>query len=239
MTETRKTEIEHVEDAKAKLLEAALPHVPFDGWSDATYAAAAADSAMDETLARAAAPRRGLDLAVAFHKAGDAEMAQAAGEADLESLRYSDRVARLVRMRLEIAGRNREAVRRGVTLFALPMNAAEGARLIWGTADAIWTALGDTSRDYNWYSKRTILSGVYSSTLVYWLGDQSEGSAKTWEFLDRRIADVMRFEKTKSRLAGNRLARLAFAGPRAALGLLRAPGAVETGAPVGLPGRRR
>lgn len=239
MTEEPRSEADHIAAARAKLLEAALPHAPFDGWSDATYFAAIADSGVDRSLAQVAAPRRGLDLAAAFHKAGDEELKAEAAKIDLASLRYSERVARLVRLRLEIAGRHREAVRRAVTLHALPMNAAEGGRLIWGTADAIWITLGDTSRDYNWYSKRAILSAVYSSTLVYWLGDQSDGFSRTWAFLDRRIADVMRFEKTKSRAADNPLARIAFAGPRAALGLVRAPGAIRTGAPVGLPGGRR
>lgn len=226
-------------EAREKLLKAALPHAPFDGWSDATWRAAIDESGVDEGLARAAAPRRGLDLAVAFHKAGDAEMTRIAAETDLASMRYSDRVARLIRIRLEIAAREREAVRRAATLFTLPTHAVEGAKLIWGTADAIWAVLGDTSRDYNWYSKRVILSGVYSSTLLFWLGDQSDGFADTWSFLDRRIAGVMNFEKTKARLKGNALARMAFALPMAALSRVKAPGPaaeVDTGLPVGLPG---
>lgn len=232
-------------EARARLLAAALPHAPFDGWSDATFRAAVADSGVDEATARIAAPRRGLDLAVAFHRAGDAEMARRAAAEDIAGLRYSERVSRLVRIRLEIAAQDREAVRRGATLFSLPMNAAEGARLIWGTADAIWTTLGDTSQDYNWYSKRAILSGVYSATLLYWLGDQSEGFAKTWEFLDRQIEGVMRFEKTKAALKKNPLAQLLMAGPKAALARVRAPGArgasggPVAGLPVGLPGLAR
>lgn len=237
MTEIRNED--PVAAARARLLAAALTHVAFDGWSDAAFRAAVADAGIDEGLARAAAPRRGLDLAVAFHKAGDAEMARLAAAEDLGALRYSERVARLLRLRLEVAAREREAVRRGATLFSLPHHAAEGARLVWGTADAVWTALGDTSQDYNWYTKRAILSGVYSATLLYWLGDQSEGFRNTWEFLDRRIAGVMRFEKAKAAAKKNPLAQLALALPRAALARVRAPGArgpLETGLPVGLPG---
>ncbi|MEX2518839.1 MAG: COQ9 family protein [Paracoccaceae bacterium] len=244
MTESIETPTDALADARAKLLAAAAAHAPFDGWSDVTWRAAVDESGMDEGLARAATPRRGLDLAVAFHKAGDAEMTRIAAGADLAAMRYSDRVAYLVRTRLEIAAQEREAVRRGATLFALPLHAAEGAKLIWGTADAIWTALGDTSRDFNWYSKRAILSGVYSATLLYWLGDHSDGFADTWSFLDRRIEGVMRFEKTKAKLKKNPLARLVLAGPMAALSRVKAPGpaaGVDTGLPVGLPGgvRRR
>ncbi len=222
-----------------RLVEAALPHVAFDGWTDATWKAAVAESGIDEAAARAAAPRRGLDLAIAFHKAGDREMARLAAAEDLTALRYSERVARLVRLRIEVAAREREAVRRGATLFSLPLHAAEGAKLIWGTADAIWTVLGDVSEDYNWYTKRAILSGVYSSTVLFWLGDQSEGWERTWAFLDRRIEGVMRFEKAKAGLRKNPLAQLVFALPKAALSRIKAPGArgpAETGLPVGLPG---
>lgn len=233
-----KSESLQIAEAREKLLAAALPHVAFDGWSEATFRAAVAESGVPEVMARSAAPRRGLDLAAAFHKAGDGEMVAALAAADLGAMRFRDRVAYAVRTRIEIAGREREAVRRGVTLFALPLHAAEGARLIWGTADAIWNALGDTSRDYNWYSKRAILSGVYSSTVLYWLGDESDGAAATWAFLDRRIEGVMRFEKVKGRVRENKLAMALLAGPRRLLSGVRAPRSVDTGTPVGLPGRR-
>jgi ubiquinone biosynthesis protein COQ9 len=186
------------EEMREALLDAALSHVPFDGWSDATLRAAAADAGVAPALARSLFPRGGVDLALAYHARGDRAMVRRLAETDLAGFRFRDRVALAVRLRLEDA--DRELVRRGSTLFALPQHAADGARAVWGTADAIWTALGDTSEDGNWYSKRAILSGVYSSTVLYWLGDTSEGAAETWAFLDRRIEDVMRFEATKARI---------------------------------------
>ncbi|MEO1798553.1 MAG: COQ9 family protein, partial [Pseudomonadota bacterium] len=116
-----------------------------------------------------------------------------------------------------------EAVRRGATLFSLPHHAAEGTKLMWGTADAIWNALGDTSDDFNWYSKRTILSGVYYSTLLYWLGDDSLDGQATWSFLGRRIDDVMTIEKVKGHVNDNPLLRTAFAGPRWLASMIKAP----------------
>ena len=86
-------------------------------------------------------------------------------------------------------------MRRGAALFALPHHAADGARAIWHTADTIWTALGDDSRDFNWYSKRTTLSAVYSSALLYWLGDETPGASATREFVGRRIDNVMQVEE--------------------------------------------
>ncbi|MCT4558400.1 MAG: COQ9 family protein [Pelagimonas sp.] len=204
-----------------RLVDAALMHVPFDGWTDACFQAAVADVDVDPTVARGLFPRGALDLAIAYHKRGDAAMSAAMDAADLSELRYRDRVAFAVRARLQ-AVEDREAVRRGTTLFALPQNAADGARLIWGTADAIWTGLGDTSRDVNWYTKRATLSAVYSAVVLFWLGDESDGHEATWAFLDRRIDNVMQFEKFKADARKGPLGRL-MAGPARLLENVVAP----------------
>jgi ubiquinone biosynthesis protein COQ9 len=201
-----------LEQAKQAILQAALPHVPFDGWTDATFTAAVSDSGVAVGLARALYPRAGLDLALQYHHCGDAQMVEALQTADLAAMRYSDRVAFAVRTRLDMVT-DRELVRRGTTLFALPQNAGEGAKAIWGTADAIWKALGDTSTDLNWYSKRATLSGVYSATVLFWLGDDSPNHSDTWAFLDRRIANVMQIEKIKAALRDNPVARALRSGP--------------------------
>lgn len=214
-----------------QLLDAALMHVPFDGWSEAAFRAAAADIGVDIALARGYFPRGGVDLALAYHARGDAQMVDRLAEHDLASMRIRDRVVLAVRLRLE--GADREVIRRGASLFALPQYAADGTRAIWGTADAIWNALGDTSEDGNWYTKRAILSGVYSSTVLYWLGDTSPGDADTWAFLDRRINEVMSFEKAKAQVQKNPLLRTVFALPLAVMGAVRKPAPPKGG----LPGR--
>lgn len=187
-----------------QLLDAALPHVAFDGWTPVTFRNAVQDSGVDPAVASSVCPRGAVDLAIAFHKRGDAAMVAALAEADLSEMRFRDKVARAVRLRLRAID-DKEAVRRGTTLFALPHMAPEGAKLIWGTADAIWTALGDTSRDGNWYTKRLTLSGVYSAVVLYWLGDDSLDGQATDAFLERRIGDVMQFEKFKAQVRGNAL----------------------------------
>lgn len=209
-------------EARARLLEAALPHVPFDGWSDTCFNAALSDSGVDEALARLALPRGALDLALAYHDRGDQAMLKALGETDLTTLRYSDRVALAVRLRLE-ADTDREAVRRGLTFFAAPAHAAEGAAAIWRTSDLIWKALGDTSEDLNWYSKRAVLSAVYSSTLLFWLGDESDGHQATWEFLARRIGNVGQFEKFKGQVRKSPLYEGFMRGPGKFLDRIHAP----------------
>jgi ubiquinone biosynthesis protein COQ9 len=103
------------------------------------------------------------------------------------------------------------------------MHAAEGAKLVWGTADEIWEALGDTSDDINWYTKRATLSGVYSSTVLYWLGDDSPDHSATWAFLDRRIDDVMQIEKMKARVRQSPTLSRLLAGPNWLMGKVKAP----------------
>lgn len=209
-------------DPKQKLLDAALSHVPFDGWSDDTFRAAVAEAGVDDTVARALCPRGAVDLALAYHQRGDRMMVARLKAADLSDMRFRDRIAFAVRTRLEVAD-DKEVVRRGTTLFALPHHAADGARALWQTCDAIWTALGDTSTDVNWYTKRATLSGVYSATLLYWLGDESPDHQATWDFLDRRIDDVMRFEKVKAQVNDNPVLSKLMAGPNWLLSQVKAP----------------
>lgn len=219
-------------ELREKLVEAALHHVAFDGWSEAALRAAITDSGVEPGLAHALFPRGGVDLALAYHARGDREMIRKLAEEDLAALRFRDRIARAVMLRLELS--DREAVQRGTTLFALPQHSAAGARAIWGTADAIWTALGDTSDDVNWYTKRATLSAVYGATLLYWLGDDSSGHQATRDFLDRRIEGVMRFEKAKAALAKNPLGKALMAGPLKVLDRIRPPRIAED-----LPGQDR
>lgn len=189
-----------------RLAKAALVHVPFDGWSETTFRAACADAGVPESLARVHCPRGPVDLALAAHALGDAELRRRLAAADLSGMRFRERVAHAVMQRLDAAG-DREVVRRATALFALPHLAADGARAIWQTADTIWTAIGDTSDDLNWYSKRAILAGVYASTVLYWLGDDTPDLSATRAFLDRRIDGVMAFEAAKAKLRDNPLTR--------------------------------
>ena len=221
-----------VDKALETLVYAALPHVAFEGWSPAALAQAAADSGLTLAQAQALVPRGGVDLALAYHRLGDAQMVSALAAQDLQALRFRDRVTLAVRLRLQDA--DAEAVRRGTALFALPLYAADGARALWCTADAIWVALGDASDDVNWYSKRATLSAVYAATVLYWLGDDSLDHAETWAFLDRRIANVMAFEKAKAAFNANPLGKALMTGPLAFFDRIRAPHV-----PQDLPGSYR
>ena len=149
------------DETKLRLLDAIVMHVPFDGWSPEAFAAASRDTGLTVQEARAFCPRGATDLAVLFHQQGDRAMEDALAGTDLDGMRIQDRITLAIRTRLDVVT-DKEVVRRGSALFALPQNAAEGGRLIWGTADAMWRAIGDTSEDVNWYTKRMTLSAVWS-----------------------------------------------------------------------------
>jgi ubiquinone biosynthesis protein COQ9 len=189
------------EELRRNLLHAALPHVPFDGWSDKTLLQAATDLRVSPDTARLMFPGGGVEMIALFSRLADEAMAAALADQPLSDLKVRERVILAVRTRIEANAAHREAARRAMTLLALPQNAATGMKLACDTADAIWRAVGDTSLDYNYYTKRLILAGVWSATVLYWLGDDSEGFADTWGFLERRVDDVVSLEKAKAKMS--------------------------------------
>ena len=222
------------DELRRRILEAALVHVPFEGWSETTFRAALRDTGIARDEARMVFPRGPVDLALAHHRRGDERMVERLRSANLDDMRFRDRVAAAVRYRIEAID-DREAARRGTTLFALPQYSADGARAIWGTVDRIWTTLGDTSDDANWYTKRATLAAVYSSTLLYWLGDDSLNHQDTWGFLDRRIDDVMRIEKLKGTVNENPVLRPLMVGPNWLMRQIKPPRWARHDLPGGVP----
>lgn len=204
-------------DLRPRLVAAMLPHVPFDGWSAAARDLAADDAGVDRDIAALALPDA-VAMIDAYILSADAAMTDAMANA--HNMKVRERITFAIWSRISAAAQDREAIRRALAILALPQNAGIAARTLWRTADAMWRAAGDTATDFNHYSKRAILSGVYSATLLYWLEDDSEDFAATRAFLDRRIADVMRIEKAK---AGVRRVTDRLPDPARFLGRLRYP----------------
>ncbi len=183
-----------------ELLAATLPHVPFDGWSERALARGAADAGHDVTAARRAFPRGAAQLIEHYGRWADRRMLDRLEAMDLGAMRTAERVAAAVRLRLEQNAADREAIRRALGYLAQPQHAALGLACLYRTVDAIWYAAGDTATDFNFYTKRALLAGVFAATLLYWLQDGSDGSAASWGFLDRRLADAMRAPRWIGRL---------------------------------------
>ncbi|HIJ62766.1 MAG TPA: COQ9 family protein [Rhodospirillaceae bacterium] len=189
-----------MQNVRDRLVMAALPHVPFEGWSLRALREGAADAGFDPSMVGRAFPGGPVAAVEHFCDLADRRLAAEAAAQGIESMRLSERVAWLVRRRLEAWSEHREAVRRAVTLLALPGNGAVALRATWRTADALWHAAGDRSVDVGYYTKRLSLSAVYSTTLFSWLEDQSEGFADSWDFLGRRLADVARLPKIQAQM---------------------------------------
>jgi ubiquinone biosynthesis protein COQ9 len=169
----------------------------FDGWSKAAVDSAAAQSGVEPAQARLAMPKTQAGMIDAYIDAVDRELETRWPAENLAALKIRERIRTLVWARIEIMADAREAVRRALAILAMPQNLPLALRIGWRTADRMWRLAGDTSTDFNHYTKRMTLSAVYGSTLLVWLDDDSEGWVETAAFLDRRIDDVMSFEKWK------------------------------------------
>ena len=209
-----------LEDIRRKLALPLGENAVFDGWTEAAVVAAARAQGVEPAQAKLAVPKdqagkidlyiRGVDRALADHFTPER----------LEGLKIREKIRAIVWRRLEIMEPAREAIRRALSILAMPQNVPTGLKIGWRTADVMWRIAGDTSTDYNHYTKRMMLGGVYASTLLVWLDDQTEGWIETASFLDRRIDDVMKIEKLKAQWRGSSDKRLSLSR---FLGRLRYP----------------
>jgi ubiquinone biosynthesis protein COQ9 len=183
---------------KDAVLLAMLPEVPFDGWTRAGMRKAAARAKISTSELDALFPRGTRDLVAWFSRWADRETLTTLATKRLPRLRTSERIALGVKTRLQLLLPHREAVRRAFSLFALPQNVPLAAKLLYETVDTLWHAAGDTSTDFNFYTKRGLLAGVYAATVLYWLDDRSPGAAASEEFLARRLADVLAIPRLKN-----------------------------------------
>lgn len=187
---------------------ALAPLVPanavFDGWTDKALFMAAAELGVPAGRAKLAFPGGATDMIDAWFDSIDRGMAIAFPLDRIEAMKIRERIRSLVMHRLETADPHKEALRRAVAILAQPQNLPLAARLAWRAADRMWRIAGDRATDFNHYSKRVILMGVYGSTTLVFLDDRKEGLAETSAFLDRRIDDVMQFEKVKAQWRGSK-----------------------------------
>ncbi|HEX8554217.1 MAG TPA: COQ9 family protein [Sphingomonas sp.] len=186
-----------LDEVRARLAPEIAANAAFDGWGDEARDMAADALGIDRDVARLAAGTP-VDMIDAWFAHVDAQMAAALPPAELMVLKIRARITALIEARLEIMAPTREALRRALSVLALPQNLPRATRLGWRSADVMWRLAGDTATDYNHYTKRATLLAVYASTVTVFLDDDSDGHADTRGFLARRIEGLMRFEKTKA-----------------------------------------
>ena len=179
----------------------------FDGWTAKAVDAAAAQAGVDPAKARLAFGKDAASMVEAYVGAVDAAMLDAFPQEKVAAMKIRDRITELLWFRFQAMLPAREALRSALAILAMPQNALRGAKLGWRTADRIWRLAGDTATDFNHYTKRITLGGVYGSTLVVWLDDETEELTETRAFLERRIANVLRFEKWKAEMRGSDIRR--------------------------------
>ena len=209
-----------LEQLRRRLALAVGENAVFDGWTAKAVDSAAGQLGIDPAQARLAMPKSQAGMIDLYVQQVDRELAAWFTPKRLEKLKIREKIRSLVWRRLEIMGPAREAVRRGLAILAMPQNLPTAVKASWRTADLMWRIAGDTSTDFNHYTKRMTLGAVYASTLLAWLDDQSEGWADTAAFLDRRIDDVMKFEKLKAQRRGSSEMRIS---PSRIFGRLRYP----------------
>ena len=192
MPKIKKTEADHIQITRDALVKAELGFVAFDGWN---LQRAIKNAGVDRALALVACPRGASDLARWYHIMGDRAMVEVLNS-NAVPVGVRAGVVFAVKTRLNLS--DKAIVRRNMAMFSLPKYAGMGGQLVWQTADKIWQGLGDESEDINWYTKRATLAAVYSATVLFWLGDDSAECVDSWDFLDRRIENIMQFERFKS-----------------------------------------
>ncbi|MCE2927797.1 MAG: COQ9 family protein [Rickettsiales bacterium] len=185
--------------AARDIITRALPHVAFEGWTQSVLSKAALEAGYKKTDAIRVFPNGAIEAVDTYFLLMDSQMLQALSAYHLESMKIRERAALCVRLWLEPQEGHKEALRRAIALQTLPLHASHALSSLYHTVDEMWRAIGDTSTDFNFYTKRLLLGGVLTSTTLYWLNDTSAGHFATWQFLDRRIADVMQIEKAKYR----------------------------------------
>lgn len=190
-------------EEKDAILAKALIEADFDGWSVPSLRRAADAAGISRDLQRLAFPRGVIDIITYYSHTADALMLEMLEGTDLDALKIRERITLAVRMRLSALEGHKPAAKRALGFLSLPPFAPEAMGLIYNTVDAMWRAVGDTSTDFNFYSKRATLAGVYSTTLLRFLEDTSPDHEEAWGFLDRRINDVMKIEKAKGSLLGS------------------------------------
>jgi len=190
------------DDIRRRLLDAALAHIPFDGWTDKSLDAAARDLGLPAAAVEGSFPGGVSGLAAFFSAEFDRRMLAELTGQDLAAMTVRARIAALVRIRLELLTGHKESMRRLASYSAMRGRSLAVVRAAADTVDAIWRATGDNSTNFNYYTKRGLLAPIYGATLLYWLADDSEGSAETWAFLERRLDEVRNLQLTKGRLQG-------------------------------------
>ncbi|WP_293898076.1 COQ9 family protein [Phenylobacterium sp.] len=177
------------------LLDETLKLAPLHGWTGRTAKLAGKALGLSAGETELLIPHGPADLAALLSRRHDDRALAALAEVHASNLKIRERIRRAVEARLDAADADAPATRRWMGHLALPQNLALGARLAWESADVLWCWAGDTATDENHYTKRALLAGILTGAMAVRM---SAGRQAALEFTDRRIENVMAFEKWKA-----------------------------------------
>ncbi|MBK5264316.1 MAG: COQ9 family protein [Alphaproteobacteria bacterium] len=186
-----------LDEVRAYLAPRLAGHAAFDGWNRAALVSAAHEASLDPAMVALAFSGGATDMIDAWFEWLDNAMVRVVSPDMLSAQKVREKITTLIEARLELLAPNREALRRAQAILAMPQNLPKAGRLGWRAADQMWRLAGDSTTDFNHYSKRVILAGVYAATLLVFLSDESGNWTETRAFLARRIDGIIRFEKAK------------------------------------------
>ena len=200
---------------KVDLVTKMLNHVPDLGWTwDALYKAAFNSKklkSLTEEELQTLFDNKISNIIGIFNDKLDEEMYVIFNSQNNKNLGVTQTVKALVLSRFRASENRKSIIKTSLFFMAQPGNAYEALNQLMKTSSKIWEIAGDTSTGRNFYSKRLILAGVYSSTLAYWLAKETRSIDESEDFLDKRLDDVKNigkiskqsievFERTKQEL---------------------------------------
>jgi ubiquinone biosynthesis protein COQ9 len=187
-----------LDEVRAHLAPLLPANAAFDGWAPEAVRLSAEQAGIDADIARLAFKDGAVAMIDAWFKSVDHRMTATLPVEQLAAMKMRARITALVWARITIVAPEREALRRALAVLALPQNALAAARMGWRAVDLMWRLAGDKATDFNHYTKRMTLGAVYASTMLALLDDETGDLSDTRAFLDRRIENVMQFERVKA-----------------------------------------
>tara|TARA_B100001057_G_scaffold258333_1_gene258465 strand:+ start:28 stop:630 length:603 start_codon:yes stop_codon:yes gene_type:complete len=184
------------EKIKKLILKNSLKNVVFDGWTDEMFEIAVEESNINYLEAKKIFPRKAIDVAIYFHSEDDIKL-NCISEDEFSNLKVRTKIIELIFKRIMIANQNKEAVKRSLALFSLPFFVIDSKKMIYNTSNTIWNIVEDSNKSFSYYSKRISLMYIYSTSLLYWISDETKDCEDTYSFIERSIEKFLKLEEFK------------------------------------------
>ena len=204
-----KTKTPDCNQIRIDLIRAMLTHVPFDGWTWEAMEQGAIDIGFEKKktssyrmkIFKDLFKNGSIDFIEIFSEIIDLEVKEKYDLLEFKPERVSEKIKKIIMIRLNLCQKYKEAVRTSISLTAMPTNTKISFNMLYRTCNSIWRIAGDKSTDFSFYTRRVSLAAVYTSTLLFWLNDNSNDNIETEFFLDRRLKGINKISRLKKPLS--------------------------------------